>query len=149
MNNQSLTLLVVHWNQPRECIATIRRLLAEQPESKVVIVDNASVPEALDLLRRELGDKIDIVSLGENRGWGAALNVALTNWLGSQPEPYCLISAHDAEPAENCVRLLLEAMEADPRIGIACPQYPDATVPRFSCLRSVCQDRGVPLPIGT
>jgi GT2 family glycosyltransferase len=40
-------------------------------------------------------------------------------------------------------------MERDSRVGIVCPQYPDSTVPRFSCLRGVYQDRGVPLASGT
>jgi len=39
-------------------------------------------------------------------------------------------------------------MENDPRIGIACPQYPDETIAHFSCLRGVYQNSGVPLTTG-
>ena len=149
MSTDPIHLVVVHWNQPQECVATIRQFLAQQMALKISIVDNASTPDALGRLKREFGDEIEIVGLEENNGWGQALNVALTNWLASGQERYCLISAHDAEPSEKCVRLLVEAMEHDPRIGIASPQYPDATVPHFSCLRGVWQGRGVPLPSGT
>lgn len=144
-----ISLFVVHWNQPGECIATVRRLLTQQVELRVVIVDNASRPEAYQLLRTELDRNIEIVRLEENKGWGPALNIALAKWLQSDQSPYCLISAHDAEPAEDCIRLLVRAMEHDPRVAIVCPQYPDTTMPRFSCLRGVCQDRGVPLASGT
>lgn len=143
-----ISLFVVHWNQPGECIATVRRLQAQQVELKVVIVDNASAPDAYQLLRTELDHNIEIVRLDENKGWGPALNIALANWLRSEQNPYCLISAHDAEPAQNCIKLLLLAMERDSRVAIVCPQYPDSTVPHFSCKRGVYQDRGVPLANG-
>ena len=148
MNDESITLFVVHWNQPDECIATIRRFLSQEIPLKIVVLDNASLPETRDYLHAKIAE-VEITALEENRGWGPALNVALTNWLASQHDRYCLISAHDAEPADQCVPLLMDAMVRDSRIGIACPQYPDATVPRFSCLRGICQDRGVPLPSGT
>ena len=144
-----ITLFVVHWNQPRECIATVRRLLAQQVDLKVVIVDNASAPDALQLLQAELDPNIAIVRLEENKGWGPALNIALTKWMQSDQGSYCLISSHDAEPAEKCVRLLVHAIQCDPRIAIVCPQYPDSTVPRFSCMRGVYQEQGVPLASGT
>jgi N-acetylglucosaminyl-diphospho-decaprenol L-rhamnosyltransferase len=148
-NSGPISLFVVHWNQPDECIATVRRLLGQQVELRVVIVDNASKPEAYQLLRTKLDRNIEIVRLEENKGWGPALNIALAKWLQSDQSPYCLISAHDAEPAEDCIKLLVRAMEDDPRVAIVCPQYPDTTMPRFSCLRGVCQDRGVPLASGT
>jgi|SRR5215471_6845283 len=140
-----MNAFVVHWNQPDECIATVHRLLAQQNDLKVVIVDNASTPSACERLGAEFAGRIDLVRLEENKGWGPALNIALAKWLESPDERYALISAHDAEPSADCARLLVQAMERDPRIGIACPQYSDATVPRFSCVRGVCQDCGVPL----
>jgi N-acetylglucosaminyl-diphospho-decaprenol L-rhamnosyltransferase len=148
-NSGPISLFVVHWNQPDECIATVRRLLAQQVELQVLIVDNASTPEAYDLLRAQLGRDTEIVRLEENKGWGPALNIALANWLKSGQNPYCLISAHDAAPTEDCIKLLVRAMEHDSRIAIVCPQYPDSTVPRFSCVRGVYQDSGVPLASGT
>lgn len=150
--NQSggpITLFVVHWNQPDECVATVRRLLAQKPELEVVVIDNASTSDAYDLLRAQLDRNIEIVRLEENKGWGPALNLVLSKWLATGQSGFYLVSAHDAEPAEDCVRSLMAAMESDPRLGIVCPQYPDATVPRLSCLRGVYQDRGIPLASGS
>lgn len=143
-----VTLFVVHWNQPGPCIDAVRALRAQQPDLRVVIVDNASTAEACDRLQADL-DPLEIIRLPENKGWGPALNVALSRWLETESGSYCLISAHDAEPALDCVRLLVRAMEANPRLGIACPQYADASVARFSCSRGVSQDQGTQLPSGT
>lgn len=143
-----MNVFIVHWNQPQQCIDTVRRLRAQQNDLTITVIDNASTSEACDFLRANLDPDTEILGLKENKGWGPALNIALAKWLHEEA-PYCLISAHDAEPADDCVRLLLQAMETDPRIGIACPQYPDATVPRLSCLHGVRLDRGVALPAGT
>lgn len=143
-----ISLFVVHWNRPLECIATVQRLLAQQVPLKTVIVDNASALEAVDLLSARLDSGIQVARLEENKGWGPALNIVLRQWLGSPGSAYCLISAHDAEPAPDCIKLLIQAMQ-DPEVGIACPQYPDATVACFSGLRGVYQHLGVPLPTGT
>ena len=139
---------VVHWNRPEECVATVRRLLGQDVEMKVTILDNASTPEARETIRAQLDPGIEIMQLEKNKGWGPALNIGLTHWLKAERDPFCLITAHDAEPAEGCIDLLLETIKRDPRLGIVCPQYPDATVARFSCIHGVCQDRGIPLGQG-
>ena len=134
---EPVTLLVVHWNRPRECAATVRALLGQSVPLKVKVIDNDSVRDLYKLLQSEIGSDAEVVRLPQNKGWGPALNVALRQWLQSGQNAYCLISAHDAAPSAECISLLLEAMEQDAGIGIACPQYPDAAVPHFSSWRGV------------
>jgi GT2 family glycosyltransferase len=142
-----LTLLVVHWNNPRACLATVRALRDQYVNLQVAILDNASSPEAYQSLRAE--PDAEIIRLPQNLGWGPALNVGLRKWLDQSRGEFCLISAHDAVPSTECVPLLLEAMTRDAKIGIACPQYADATVPTLSALHGVkahvdlAQNRGV------
>jgi GT2 family glycosyltransferase len=144
-----ISLFVVHWNRPVECIATVHSFLLEGINLKVTIIDNHSTPEALGALQSGLDSEIEILKLAENKGWGPALNVALQQWLSVAGSPFCFISAHDAVPAPDCLSLLLQAAEEDERIGLACPQYPDETVARFSARRGVYQDRATPLQHGT
>jgi GT2 family glycosyltransferase len=139
-----MTAFVVHWNQPQECAATTRRLRIEA--NHVVIIDNASTQTNYDFLRSQTD--AEILRLDENKGWGPALNIALAKWLKTETEPFCVISAHDAAPEKDCIGLLVKAMERDPHIGIACPQYPDETVARFSCFRGISQHHGTPLGHG-
>lgn len=136
-----VSLFVVHWNRPAECFATIEALRAQDVPLDVTVIDNASKPEARDILETRLGPEIQLIRLDRNRGWGGALNIALKNWLEQGTNRYCIITAHDAEPAAECLRLLIEAAEADPRIGIACPQYHDPMVVRFSPFRGVVPKR--------
>jgi len=138
-----LSLFVLHWNRPAECSLTVTSLLSQEIPLQVVVIDNASNAEAFQLLKSKMGPAISVVRLPENRGWGGALNIFLRKWLEEGSGPYCLISAHDAVPEPNCLRLMIEAIDADSAIGIACPQYPNQTIARFSTLRGVHPEKAV------
>ena len=142
-------LLVVHWNQPEACARTVQALAAQGVPLHVTVIDNHSEPAAFARLQTELGPSIEIVRLEENKGWGGALNVVLQRWLNDGTAPYCLISAHDAEPAADCLRLLVDAAEADPRLGIVCPQYPEPFVARLSARRGVFPETVTPGAVGS
>ncbi len=137
-------LFVVHWNQPDSCVATVNALRAQEIPLRVTVIDNDSEAEPFRRLEAELDTSVTIVRLDDNKGWGGALNVALRRWLRSETNPYCLISAHDAVPGPDCLSLLMAAAVADPRIGIACPQYPDPFVTRLSRWRGVYPEAATP-----
>lgn len=137
-------LFVVHWNRPDECARTLRALTAQTP-LRTLVIDNGS--ETLAKLRTQLAEGVEILSLPENRGWGPALNVALRDWMKRDDSALAFISAHDAQPSENCLPRLLAAMEVDPKIAIACPQYRDGSVPILSRLHGVAQRMAAPVPV--
>jgi N-acetylglucosaminyl-diphospho-decaprenol L-rhamnosyltransferase len=137
-------LFVVHWNQPASCVATVKALCAQGIPLRVTVIDNDSAADAYAHLQAELDPSVTIVRLDDNKGWGGALNVILRRWLRSDSNPYCLISAHDAMPEEDCLRLLVAAADADPRVGIACPQYPDPFIARLSRWRGVYPEAATP-----
>jgi GT2 family glycosyltransferase len=132
-----VALFVVHWNQPTECIATVNALCAQDIPLQVTIIDNNSEAAAVENLKSRIGSETKLVRLNANMGWGGALNMVLKPWLESGENRYCFISAHDAVPEPGCLQLLLEAAEGDARIGIACPQYREPFVGRFSSARGV------------
>lgn len=148
-NELPVSLFVVHWNQPLECIATVNTLRDQNVSLKTIVVDNDSKPEAFQLLKSQIDPATEIVRLPENKGWGGALNIVLRKWLQDEKNPYCLISAHDAAPQPDCLRLLVEAAQADPRVGIACPHYPDRFIARLSPLRGVFPEQSEAQPAGT
>lgn len=142
-------LLVVHWNQPAACAATVRALIAQDMSLAVTVIDNHSEPAAFAELEEALPPEIEVVRLEKNRGWGGALNVLLERWLHAESQPFCFISAHDSEPGPGCLRRLVEAAEMDPRLGIACPQYHEPYVARLSKCRGIFPEPVVPQLSGT
>jgi N-acetylglucosaminyl-diphospho-decaprenol L-rhamnosyltransferase len=147
-SEEPVSLFIVHWNQPAQCIATVNALLAQGIPLQVTVIDNNSKSEAFEILKTKLGPAVELVRLSENRGWGGALNVALKPWLEQNGNKYCLISAHDTVPEPECLRLLIEATAADARIGVACPQYRDPFIGRFSALRGVFPEHAHALSAG-
>jgi GT2 family glycosyltransferase len=134
---EPVSLIIVHWNRPDECAATLRAFLDQAIPLQSTVIDNDSTADQYEALRAKIGSLAEIIRLPENKGWGPALNVALRKWLETGQNSYCLISAHDAAPSPDCVTLLARAMDNDSRIGIACPQYPDESVAYLSPLRGV------------
>src|SRR5437868_818854 len=154
-----LDLFIVHWNQPGRCLRTIDAFAVQGVPLRITVIDNGSQPDRLSELVAGLSAEVCLVRLKNNYGWGGALNSVLQSWLDHRASPYCLISAHDAVPASDCLPLLVSAVEANPRIGIACPQYPEPFLARVSRLHGVYPKavspgkRGVPqavtVPHGT
>jgi GT2 family glycosyltransferase len=144
-----IRVFVVHWNQPMACAATVRAIIDQHVPVKVTILDNNSAPDAFETLRTHLDPAIEIVRLPQNKGWGPALNVALRTWLQSAEGQFCLISAHDAALSPDCIPLLVQAAQANGRIGIACPQYDDATMPHLTALHGVRVDVDLAQSAGT
>jgi|ERR1043166_128506 GT2 family glycosyltransferase len=145
---EGISLFLVHWNQPEECAQTVRALCRQGVPLKITIVDNNSALEAYRALRESVDPGINILRSPKNNGWGPALNIVLRQWLSTQRDPFCFISAHDAKPAPDCLRLLLDAARSDARIGIVSPQYPNAIVPRLSALRGIYYEAGAPTKRG-
>lgn len=143
-----LPVFVVHWNRPAECLATIALFRQQGLPLSIRVLDNASRPEHREALRRGLPAGVDMVDLGENKGWGGGLNILLTQWLAEHGSDYCVISAHDSIPRPDCLALLVAAMERDGKLGIACPQYETPEVATFSPVRGVTCVAVSPLPRG-
>jgi GT2 family glycosyltransferase len=137
MNERPLSIVVVHWNRPDECLATVGHFQQQGLPVSLCVVDNGSRPECVAALKAALPPGVELVQLSENKGWGGALNVMLRRWLAEQEGDLCVISAHDAIPRPDCLRLLIAAMECDGNLGIACPQYGKPEVAQFSPVRGI------------
>lgn len=131
----SVPLFILHWNRPDECLRTVNAFRAQGVPLRIQVIDNHSEPEALRSLTVCLPPDVQLMTLGENKGWGGAFNLVLREWLATQGSDFCFVSAHDAIPSEGCIELVLRAMMEDHRIGIACPEYGISEIPHFSKLR--------------
>ena len=102
---------------------------------RVIVVDNSSGDETLDILSTL---DVETIALEENGGFAHGCNVGAA--AGSAP--YVLFLNPDAQIQPDSVQALVDAMEADPRIGAAAPRIvepdgsPDYSLRRFPRLRS-------------
>lgn len=130
-----LRVVIVHWNQARECLATVARFMDLERPVRVTVVDNASDPAERDALssgiaQRWSEDSVELVPLGTNAGFGPGANVGLRRFL-ERPDDgeWVLLAPHDVEPARGCITALLEAAAAEPMAGLVCADVGDGMSP--------------------
>src|SRR3954451_9312156 len=102
-----VTVVVVHWNQPERCVKTGRAFLDQGVPVRLVVVDNASAPDAVAHIEREL-PAADVIRVGRHAGVRPAANVALRAWLDSGDGDLAAVAPHDALPRPGCLARLVE-----------------------------------------
>src|SRR5581483_9521113 len=125
-----VTVLVIHRNQPRHCIATEAAFLQQGVPVRLVVVDNGSAPAALAELRAGLRTA-EVWELEQNLGFGPGANVGLRRWLAEERagHDWVAVAPHDALPEPGCLAAMLAAVAAEPRAGLASAEYGTDEIP--------------------
>jgi GT2 family glycosyltransferase len=129
-----LPVVILHWNRPERCVATVERFLAQTVDGgvRVVVVDNGSTPEALAHVRAGLPADVELIELDANRGFGPGANVGFRHLLAHPRDgdgDWIGLAPHDAEPAPDCLARMLAAVAPRPRAGLACADFGDGATP--------------------
>jgi GT2 family glycosyltransferase len=129
-----LPVVILHWNRPERCVATVERFLAQEVDGgvRVVVVDNGSTADALDTVRARLPATVELLVLPRNRGFGPGANVGFRHVLShTRPDDagWVGLAPHDAEPAQGCLALMLAAVAERPRAGLASADFGDGMTP--------------------
>ena len=109
-----VTVVVVSYNS-RDSLRACVEPLAGQPDVDLVVVDNASPDESLDVVR-DL--PVTAVELDANRGFAHGCNVG---WR-SREAPYVLFLNPDARIEPDAIRVLAGALDRDPGVGAVGPK---------------------------
>jgi N-acetylglucosaminyl-diphospho-decaprenol L-rhamnosyltransferase len=91
----------------------------------VTVIDNASGDGSADMVADQF-PWVRIIRNRQNVGFGAAHNQALRHATGR----YWLVLNSDAAPRPGALRVLVDFLQANPRVAVAGPRlrYPDGTV---------------------
>lgn len=114
-----VTVSIVNWNTSQELQACIVTLLSQQDVyTEIVVVDNASTDDSLEMLRSRFPD-IKVIANETNNGFGKAHNQAIKISDGD----YHLILNPDTQLSEPFIlKKMAEYMTANPDIGILGPK---------------------------
>lgn len=83
-NNQmivnDLAVIIVNYNSGSNIVNCVNSILTQTClPSEIIIVDNASTDDSLDLIKRNFGNIVSIIENGSNVGFAKAVNMALKN----------------------------------------------------------------------
>jgi GT2 family glycosyltransferase len=112
--------VVVNYNGGDDVLACLRALLSSDFPAgslEVVVVDNGSVDGSIERIRSELSD-VRIVQSPANLGY-PAINQVVEDLAGIDA---VAIVNPDAVVDPDCLSRLAAALDADPRLGAACPR---------------------------
>ncbi|HWJ42225.1 MAG TPA: glycosyltransferase family 2 protein, partial [Solirubrobacterales bacterium] len=98
---------IPNFNGSAQLGRTLRGLAAQTRPVDVVLVDNGSSDDSVALARRELPE-VKVLELGENLGFGPALN----RGLAAHPAEAAILLNNDAEPQPRFVEALLDELGA-------------------------------------
>jgi GT2 family glycosyltransferase len=96
---------IPNFNGSAQLGRTLRGLGAQTRAADVVLVDNGSSDDSVELARRELPG-VKVLELGENLGFGPALNRA----VAAHPADAAILLNNDAEPEPRFVEALLDGL---------------------------------------
>lgn len=98
----------------RHCIDSL--LAQSRPPTHIVVVDNGSSDDTAELHRLE--DRVEVLRLGENRGFAGGVNAGLE---AARSSDEVLVVNNDTRAAPNLLDELHRALHASPDIGAVAP----------------------------
>lgn len=135
-----IAVVVINYKTPTLTIDCLESLLLELADlrAKVVVVDNASLDQSCEFIRRWLANhdrlhQVDLVEFPVNGGFSAGNNVGICH---VEADYYLLLNS-DTLVRPGAIALLIEAATKNERAGLIGPrlEWPDAT-PQISCFNS-------------
>jgi GT2 family glycosyltransferase len=126
-----LTVVLVHWNQPERCVATVAAFREQGQPVRFLVVDNGSRPDGLDALRHAFGNdpEVELIELADNAGFGPGANAGLARWLDAGAGEWVAVAPHDALPQADCLTRVMAELGARSRAGLASADVGDGHTP--------------------
>lgn len=123
-----LCVVIVNYRTPQltiNCLKSLEKEIKSFPSIKVVIVDNNSEDDSVNLIESAIAsnhwqDWADLIPSSINGGFAYGNNLAIRPMLESDTLPsYILLLNPDTIIREKAIASLMEFIEANPQVGIA------------------------------
>jgi hypothetical protein len=113
-----VSVVVVNWNGRDDLETCLGSLLRQHVAMEIILVDNASTDDSLELVRERFGERVTIVALEENTGYGGGLNAGIRASSGR----FVFALNADTEVAPACLATLVDSADRFPNFGSFAPK---------------------------
>lgn len=122
MEKPTVSVIILNWNGLEDTIKCLESLSQiTYSNYSVIVVDNASKGNDVEVLKSKFGDYIKVIQNDTNYGYAIANNIGIENALKSGYE-YVLILNNDLIVDPEFLDELINLAETDPTIGIVGPK---------------------------
>jgi hypothetical protein len=118
-----VSIIILNWNgleDTIECLESLKKITYSNYE--VVVVDNGSQGDAVEVLREKFGDYIHVIENDKNYGFAEGNNIGMRYALANFNPDYILLLNNDIVVAADFLTELVKAAESDSSIGIVGPK---------------------------
>jgi len=116
-------IIILNWNgleDTIECLESLKRIT--YPEYEVIVVDNGSEGNDVEVLRERFGDYVHVIENDVNYGFAEGSNIGMRYALGTLDPDYVLLLNSDTLVDPDFLTELIKVAEGDSRIGIVGPK---------------------------
>jgi GT2 family glycosyltransferase len=122
MNRPKVSIVILNWNgleDTIECLESLKKVT--YPSYEVILVDNGSQGDDVEVLRERYGDYIHIVQNEKNYGFAKGNNVGIRYALGKGTD-YVLVLNNDTVVAPTFLDELVSCCRKEQKIGAVGPK---------------------------
>ncbi|MBU2980672.1 glycosyltransferase [Lentibacter algarum] len=125
-----LVALVVTYNRFEALKVTVRRLLAEAPDTlgTLLVCNNASTDGTADWLKSQTDPRLEVLDLPHNIGGAGGFEAGLRHAAQTYDADWYLLMDDDARPVEGTLARFLSRPRSAAQIWISAVRYPDGEV---------------------
>ena len=118
-----VSIIILNWNgleDTVECLESLKKVT--YPNYEVIVVDNASEGNDVQVLREKFGDYIQLIQNDRNYGCAEGYNTGIRFILKKSKSKYIMTMNNDVIVAPDFLDELVRVAEGDEQIGIVGPK---------------------------
>ena len=123
MKDPKVSIIVLNWNglnDTVECLKSLQKVT--YPNYEVVVVDNASDGNDVEVLGQQFAGYVDILKNDKNYGFAGGNNIGIRHAQARFNPDYVLLLNNDTVVAPDFLDEMVRAAESDPAAGILGPK---------------------------
>lgn len=116
-------IIILNWNgleDTIECLESLKKVT--YPDYEVILVDNGSEGNDVEILRERFGDHIQIIENDKNYGFAEGCNIGMRYALENSDPDNILLLNNDTAVDPDFLTELVKVAESDSLIGIVGPK---------------------------
>ena len=114
-----VSLVVVNYNGASilgQCLASLARANYPKDRYEIIVVDNASTDNSLDIVKKFSG--VNLIQNPSNMGY-----VGVNSCMDTVKGKYVFVLNNDMEMEKNCLKAMVSVFEKDDAIGVVAPKF--------------------------
>lgn len=123
MNKDKVSIIVLNWNgwkDTLECLASLVKI--DYPNYEIIVVDNNSSGDDINIIQRDYGDKITLIKNNGNYGFAEGNNIAIREIITKRDSRYILLLNNDTIVKGDFLTELVNVMEKNEKVVIVGPK---------------------------